>query len=191
MICTIERVHYARPAAVSKDMTELIRLFTQIAVLRRGPQDLPASLPLLVLTLFGYLCVNFLVSSALPPDDHWRGPLLADTVFVLVWYSALLKLLGRPERILQTVTAVFGLQAVLSPLLIASEWLMRRFGEDATWQVAVTCLGLLLLAWLIAANSHVVKAALEWSGSASVALVILQMLAGWLAVFALFSPVKS
>jgi hypothetical protein len=172
-------------------MTEIIRLFTQIAVLRRGPQDLPASLLLLVLTVVGYLGVNFLVSSALPPDDHWRGPLLADTVFMLVWYVALLKLLGRPERILQTVTAVFGLQSVLSPLLIASEWLMRRFGEDQTWQMAVTCLGLLLLAWLIAANSHVVKAALEWSGSASVALVILQMLAGWLAVFALFSPVKA
>jgi hypothetical protein len=172
-------------------MREIIRLFTQIAVLRRGPQDLPASLLLLVLTVVGYLGVNFLVSSALPPDDHWRGPLLADTVFMLVWYLALLKLLGRPERILQTVTAVFGLQSVLSPLLIASEWLMRRFGEDQTWQMAVTCLGLLLLAWLIAANSHVVKAALEWSGSASVALVILQMLAGWLVVSALFSPVKA
>jgi hypothetical protein len=174
-------------------MREIIRLFTQIAVLRRGPQDLPASLLLLALTVAGYLCVNFLVSSALPPDDHWRGPLLADTVFMLVWYVALLKLLGRPERILQTLTAVFGLQSVLSPLMIASEWLMRRFGADATspWQMAVTCLGLLLLAWLIAANSHVVKAALEWSGSASVALVILQMLAGWLVVFALFSPVKA
>ncbi|HEV8019580.1 MAG TPA: hypothetical protein VGP32_13580 [Steroidobacteraceae bacterium] len=172
-------------------MREIIRLFAQIAVLRRGPQDLPASLLLLVLTVVGYLGVNFLVRSALPPDDHWRGPLLADTVFMLVWYVALLKLLGRPERILQTVTAVFGLQSVLAPLVIASEWLMRRFGQDDTWQTAVTCLGLLLFAWLIAANSHVVKAALEWSGSASVALVILQMLAGWLVVFALFAPVKA
>jgi hypothetical protein len=179
------------PGSKVKVMKEIIRLFTQIALLRRGPQDLPASMLLLVVAVLGYLCVNFLVSSALPPDDHWQGPLLVDTLFTLVWYVALLKLLGRPERMLQTVTAVFGFQAVLSPLLIASTWLLRRVDEDKTWQMPVACVGLLLLAWLIAANSHVVKAALEWPGSASVALVILQMLAAWLLLVALFPPVKA
>jgi hypothetical protein len=172
-------------------MKDFVRLFAQIALLRRGPQDLPASMLLLALTVLGYLCVNFLLSSVLPPDPHWRGPLLVDTLFMLLWYVGLLRLVGRPERILQTTTAVFGFQAVLSPLLIASEWLMRRFAQDQDWQLPVTIVGLLLLAWLIAANSHVVKAALEWSGSASVALVILQMLVGWLVVFAVFPPVKA
>jgi len=172
-------------------MTQIVRIYTQIALLRRGPQDLPASLPLLVLTIFGYLAVNSLASTLLPPEDHWRGPLIADTAFTLVWYVALLKVTGRPERILQTVTAVFGFQAVLAPLLIASEWLMRRFADNPSGQLIVTALGLLLLAWLIAANSLVVKSALEWSRSASVALVILQMLVGWAVVFALFTPAKS
>jgi len=44
---------------------------------------------------------------------------------------------------------------------------------------------------LIAANSHVVKAALEWSATSSVALVILQTLAGWLLQLALLPPVKA
>jgi hypothetical protein len=90
----------------------------------------------------------------------------------------------------QTATAVFGLQMVLSPLSVSFEWLMRRFGEDQTWEVPITTAGLLLIAWLIAANSHIVKAALDWSGMASVALVILEMLAGWLLLLAVFSPVK-
>ena len=170
-------------------MKDIVRLFAQIALLRRGPQDLPASELLLALTVLGYFCVNFVLSSVLPPDVHWRGPLLVDTVFTLLWYVALLRLLGRPERILQTTTAVFGFQAVLSPLLIASEWLMRRVSEDTnSWQVLVTCVGLLLLAWLIAANSHVVKAALDWSSGTSVALVILQIVASQLLLFALFPP---
>jgi hypothetical protein len=172
-------------------MKDIIRLFTQIALLRRGPQDLPASMLLLALAVGGYLGVNFLVSYALPPDEHWQGPTLVDTLFTLVWYVALMRLFGRPERVLQTVTAVFGFQAVLSPLVIASTWLMRRVGEDATWQVPVTCIGLLLLAWLIAANSHVVKAALEWPGPASVGLVILQMILAWVLVFELFSPSRA
>jgi hypothetical protein len=172
-------------------MKEILRLFMQIALLRRGPQDLPASRLLLALTVIGYLAVNLVVESALQPDYHWSGPLLADAAFMLLWYIGALRLAGRPERILQTVTAIFGFQGVLSPLLIGSEWLMRRFHDDATWQAAVTCMGLLLLAWLIAANSHIVKQALEWSGTASVALVILQIVAGWVVVFTLFPPVKA
>ena len=172
-------------------MTDLIRLFTQIAFLRRGPQDVPASPLLLALTVCGYLAVNLLVGALLPPDAHWWQELLIDTLFTLIWYVGLLRLLGRPERILQTATAVFGFQAVLSPLLIAAEWLVRRFSEDSSWQVPITCAGLLLFVWLIAANSHVVKAALEWSATSSVALVILQTLVGWLLVVALFAPLKT
>jgi hypothetical protein len=172
-------------------MTDVIRLYTQIALLRRGPQDLPASLLLLVLTVLGYLGVNFVVSSVLPPDSRWPEALLVDTLFTLLWYVLLLRLLGRPERTLQTTSAVFGFQAVLSPLLVGSEWLMRRFGEDTAWQLPITLAGLLLFVWLIAANSHVVKAALEWSPASSVALVILQTLVGWALQFALFPPLKA
>jgi hypothetical protein len=172
-------------------MTDLIRLFTQIALLRRGPQDVPASPLLLALTVGGYLGVNLLVGALMPPDAHWWQELLIDTLFTLIWYVVLLRVLGRPERILQTATAVFGFQAVLSPLLIAAEWLVRRFSDDSAWQVPITCAGLLLFVWLIAANSHVVKAALEWSATSSVALVILQTLVGWMLLFALFPPVKA
>ena len=45
---------------------------------------------------------------------------------------------------------------------------------------------LALLIWIIAANSHIVKAALEWSMAPSVALVILQTLAGDLLILTLF-----
>jgi hypothetical protein len=172
-------------------MKEIIRLFTQIALMRRGPQDVPASTLLLVLAVGGYMAVNFLLYSALPTDPRWRGALLVDTLFMLVWYVVLLKLAGRPERTLQTTTAVFGLSAVLSPLLIASDWLMSAAGDDALWQIPAKCAALLLLAWLIAASSQVVKAALEWSGAASVALVILQLIAGYLVVVALFPPARA
>ena len=74
MICTIGLPHYARLAPVSKDMKELIGLYTQIALLRRGPQDLPASMLLLVLTIGGYLCVNLLVALALPPVPQLPRP---------------------------------------------------------------------------------------------------------------------
>ena len=42
----------------------------------------------------------------------------------------------------------------------------------------LTLMSLALFIWIIAANSHIVKAALEWSMPPSVALVILQTLVG-------------
>jgi hypothetical protein len=169
---------------VSEVMREVVRLFVQIALLRRGPQDLPASMLLLVMTVVGYSVVNVVVSSLLPPGNAWSTQLLLDVLFTLAWYIAVLRLLGRPERTVQTITAVFGLQTVVSPLLIASEWLMRRFGQDSDWQLPVAAGGLVLVIWLIAALSHVVKAALEWSTAASVALVILQIAAAQMLLIA-------
>ena len=174
-------------------MKQLLQLFAQIALLRRGPQDLPASALLLALTVLGYLCVNLVVSGLMPPVQGWPGPaqVLVDTLFTLIWYVALLQILGRSERILQTATAVFGFQLVLSPLLIASDWLVMRFRQDALWQVPVVCAGLLLLIWLIAAYSRIVQAALEWSSPASVVLVILQTLTGRMLLVALFPSAKA
>ena len=179
-------------ASVPKDMGELAKLFTQIALLRRGPQDLPASALLLLFTVVAYVAMNLLMNGLLPPvnpaaaagrireadQGGWLAQLLLDTGFTLIWYAVLLRLAGRPERTLQTTTAVFGFQIVLAPLLFLSSWLWPQFAQDLTWRVPIALFGVALVVWLIAANSHIVKAALEWSGGASVALVILQILAG-------------
>jgi hypothetical protein len=168
-------------------VSQLIRLFVQVALLRRGPQDVPASPLLLAVTVAGYFLVNFAVSMVLPPfPGPWVAHLCVDVVFMFVWYAMLLNLVRRPERFLQTTTAVYGFQAVLSPLLVAAVWLTRRFEQDSAWQFPATLVSLALLIWIITANSHIVKTALEWTMPPSVALVILQTLAGNLLVLALF-----
>ena len=168
-------------------MGQLIRLFAQIALLRRGPQDLPASPLLLTLTVTGYFLINFIVSYFLPPfQGPWLGPLGVDVIFLFAWYALLMSFTKRPERFLQTTTAVYGYQAVLSPVWLTAVWLVRRFEQDSFWQYPTTLLSVTLLIWLIAANSHIVKAALEWSMAPSVALVILQTLAGEMLMVAIY-----
>src|SRR5215469_17570416 len=114
-------------------MTEMVQLYVQIALLRRGPQDLPVSRLLLALTVAGYVGVNALVSGLLPPSTGWPAQLAIDVLFTLAWYAALLQLTGRSERFLQTATAVFGLRSVLAPLLIGSQSLLLRYQHDTTW----------------------------------------------------------
>ena len=148
---------------------------------------MPASPLLLALTVAGYFLVNFAVGTVLPPfPGPWVAHLCVDVAFMFLWYALLLNLARRPERFLQTTTAVYGFQAVLSPLLITADWLTGRFEQESVWQMPVTLVSLAILIWMITANSHIVKAALEWSMPQSVALVILQTLAVNLLVLSLF-----
>jgi drug/metabolite transporter (DMT)-like permease len=172
-------------------MGDLITRFTRLALLRGGPQDLPASALLLGLTVLAYLGVNALVSSLFPPDAGWFAELVLDIAFTMAWYAVLLKVAGRQERTLQTLTAVFGFQLVLAPLLITLQWLVQRLADDTTWDPPLLLVWLALFGWMIAANTRIVRAALEWSTPTSVTLVILQILAGELLRRALLLPLKS
>jgi hypothetical protein len=171
-------------------MKELFQAYTQIALLRLGPQDLPAARLLLAVTMIAYFAVSLVVISLMPPMQGWEDqehPAM-DIAFWLVWYFVLLRLAGRSERILQTTTAVIGFQTILAAPMVIADWLLLRFAKDETWQLPVVLMWLMLFIWMIAANSHVVKASFEWSSFASVALVILQIFAQQLLMIALFAP---
>jgi hypothetical protein len=179
------RTFYARPRSNPNLMKELVRLFTQIALSRKGPQDLPASPILLAAAVLGYFIVTYIVSTVLPPIDPWRLHLFVDVGFTLAWYAVLLRAFGKPERFLQTATAMFGYQAVLAPPWIAAINLSRRFPEDALWQFPVAVIGLAIAIWMIRAGSHILKSALELPLAACVLLIILQIFAGQLVLLAL------
>lgn len=172
-------------------MREVLKLFVQLSFLRRGPQDLPASGLLLVLTVAAYVVVNCLFSSVFPPASDWPALLLVDVAFLLLWNALLLRIAGRPERTLQTTTAVFGYQLLLAPLLVVLQWLALRFHGDSVWEGPLVAAGLVLLVWLVAANSRIVSAALEWSITASVALVIVQTVAEELLQLTLLAPARN
>ncbi len=167
-------------------MIALARLYAEIALLKRGPQDVPASMLLLAMTVIGYFTINLLANWALPaPNAPWFPILAIDILFTLGWYAALLSAFRRPERVLQTTTAVFGYRAVLAPLTIGAEWLIRRFGSEQSWQVPLIVGYTAVVVWMIAASSHVLKAALEWSMFQCVGVVVLEFIASGLIVVAL------
>jgi len=169
-------------------MSGILRLFIDIALLRRGPQDLPASAALLAATIAGYVVVNTLVSLVLPPTSGpWLAHLAVDVIFTLVWYAALMRVYKRPERFLQTTTAVFGFQMVLAPLYISIVWLVGRYQNNQNWLLPIALLGLGALAWVLAVNGRVLKAALDRPLVVCIGLVLLQTALGQLLLLALFS----
>jgi hypothetical protein len=161
--CHYARTSRSRSAPQRSTMTELARLYAQIALLQRGPQDIPASMLVLAATVLGYFVINFAVSVMLPPfPGPWLGHLVVETLFTLAWYAVLLRISGRPERFAQTSSAIFGYQAVLAPIWIACMWMVSRVGKDSTWQLPVVVLSIVLFLWVVTVNTQILRAALEW-----------------------------
>src|SRR5689334_4758094 len=136
-------------------MIELFRVFSLIAVSRMGPQDLPAAPILLALAVGGYYLVNYALNLVMPMVDAWRLHLLIDVAFTLGWFAVLLRAFGKPERFLQTATAMFGYNLLLSPPAVTAAWLLRSAPDNSFTQGSAAIIGLAMAIWMIRAGSYV------------------------------------
>lgn len=99
---------------------QLIQTVIDIAVWRRGPQDLPASYALTVCVGLAYTLMSF---AHILLFDWGVGSALMlvviDAGMLCAWVWLLLYFFSRPERFLQTITAVWGVCALLTLFDIA------------------------------------------------------------------------
>ena len=111
----------------------LIRLFLDIALHRRGPQDVPAARRVFLGALAAYLAVG---AAVLWPTASGLGQVYAqlavDLALLVGVCGSLLALTGRAARLGQTLTALFGTGALLSAVALPFVWLgARSMGDPA------------------------------------------------------------
>jgi hypothetical protein len=169
-------------------MKELFAHFAQIALSRKGPQDLPGSWVVLALTVAGYWLIRYIVSLAVPPTEHWRLHLTVEIVFMLVWYAVLLRAVGKPERFLQTASAIFGVWLVLGPPWVIVIHFSQTLPVENVLYAPMVLIALAIVIWIIRAISYVLKHALEMPIAACVLLTILQIFTGELLMRAVTPP---
>ena len=173
----------SRPAGV----IQMARLYTDIALFRRGPEDVPVSAVLLAVTVIAYMFVSLALSLVMPITGGDRIGLIAlDASFGVAWYWVVMRLVGRPERFLQTATAIFGYLTILQPAFDGAMWLFLRFMKDPVWQLPASLLLLALAIWTLAADSRILRSATGWPLISCVALVILQAVMSRLVIVSVF-----
>ncbi len=99
-------------------MSSFFKLFLDIVLWRKGPQDLPSSSLLLWLAALAYVVISAVQLAVLGETGlAWFFFLALDPLLLTLCVWLMLKLYGHPERFLQTASAVLGTGAVLSLVL--------------------------------------------------------------------------
>lgn len=178
-------------------MQPLIRLFIDIIMHRKGPQDVPAGGAVLGLALLVYLAVGAIV--LWPSRDGLHaviGQLALDLLLVVAVFGGLLLATGRAARVGQTLAALFGTGALLSAAALPFVWMVARAfidgaavpGMEVVGLLGTMALFMLLMASLLV-TGHIVRHALDWSYPAGV-LTAVAYFALSVAAYRRFVPVE-
>jgi len=136
----------------------LLRTFFDIIVLRKGPENLPAS-SLVLLVAIGLFGLSHFVSAALVRDTQAGDVVLglASSVlgYVLLWM--ILAATGHAGRFLQAVSATMGCGAILSILMTGAGTLLvsmlgQRITSAAVWAIII---------WSVFVKGHIIARTIE------------------------------
>lgn len=166
-------------------MLALMKVFVDIVLRRKGPQDLPASTLLLVLATAAYLGLSVAMLAtrhALLPNapEAKPGPQLhhafIEPALTLTWIWLLLALFRRPDRFRQSATAVMGVGLVIYPILLGASLAAERVGKASLlfWPLWVVLL--VVSVWYVLAIAHILRNALETPLFSAIVLTLLYML---------------
>jgi hypothetical protein len=153
-------------------MRELFRAFLDIALWRKGPQHLPYSVLLFVVTLLAYFAMSIAISGASdrlspesgtpPAGDPVTGPsaFAATSIGIaltLAWIAVMLVVARRSPRFYQTATAVLGASIVIEPIFVLLPAVLVQVGAAVMAGILVP----LMLAWYVVAIAHIIRSALD------------------------------
>lgn len=161
-------------------MNSLLIVFLDLLRLRRGPQDLPASQNLLIISGFLLILTAML-------GDNMNADLTGKLVFALtqvviltatVWI--ILSINRKSERATQTLTAFYGTSVLMQLIVWPFRTWLLTMGEEAQQQANLPLFAVIALAiWSFVVMVHIYRNALDTTrGKAILISIITQMVVG-------------
>lgn len=167
-------------------MAALLKLFLDIALLRRGPQDVPASPVLCGLALLAYAALGFLLFAVGASPLIAVGQTVLDLVLLTGVVRTLLAAHGHRARFRQTFTALTGTGALFAlaglPLTL---WLLET-GPTPDAPALPSTLYLMLVLWSVVVMGHVLRHALGVSRGVGLAYAFGYLVVSVVVMTALF-----
>jgi hypothetical protein len=145
-----------------RTMLRLAKAFWDIALWRKSPAQLPASVFLLCLVAAAAAVLEVL-SAMIPPSQGDLIPvrIALSVALPLLFAWMVLVVARRPERFLQTGTALLGVAVLAELVLYPLGSLLNLIGTDAPAALPVGVLLLVGLIWYLLACANIWRAALD------------------------------
>ena len=167
-------------------MYALIRFFAELCLLRRAPQDLPASTTLLGAVLAADLLVGAAVGLAVDlPTATALAEGVVDVVFTLGVLYLALRLLDRLPRFLQPATALLGAGALIGLVAFVPLSLLPS-GQPSQQSALAGLLFLALIVWSILVTGHILRHSLDLRLSQGVVVAIVYNLLAYHLISGIF-----
>ena len=167
-------------------MSRLILIWFYICLLRAGPQDLPASRELLVLSMASYTLASFLLSLPGYPLVASGQLALMDASLVVVFAATALYITGKMARLTQTLTALFGTGTLLGLIALPVIQLLASGQETGQPSLLAGMLWLLLFGWNLLVVAHIMRHALSVNFPVATGIAMLYTLVAMQLINALF-----
>ncbi len=141
-------------------MQTLFKTLYDIILLRKGPEDLPASAVLLVIAVVLWCFTFGLAYAVFEWLDSTRLVIAAAASLLAIGaYQLLLLITGRSARTLQTQTALIGCGSLISLVYIALLVLSGRFDQQVA--VALEIVAQLASLWSVPVKGHIIGRAID------------------------------
>jgi hypothetical protein len=166
-----------RPSlAVPSHVLALVNLFVDLCLLRRGPQDLPASHALLSLALVLNVAAGLLLGRTVWGETGAAlGAALLDVGVLALLLFVALRARALGNRFLQSATAMLGAGCLLTLLALPLQPLVE-LSEASDPDAVGALLYLLYVAWVQVVYGHVLRHALDLRLGAGIAIALVYTL---------------
>lgn len=137
----------------------IFKLFLDICLFRKGPQDIPLSGFLLVLTLMFTLSTSILLSWV--EVEFFQAILqsLCATSLLVGFFFGMLRMAGKMTRFPQSLIAALAADGMITALAIPLVLVSVALPE---WQATVSLLLLAMMLWELAVLGHIIQQAMDF-----------------------------
>ncbi len=142
----------------SANVLPLIRTLFDIVLLRKGPEDIPRSAILLLMSLGLWLLAELTSLALIDRVDD--SDFLNETFSLLlavIYYSVVVIIMGHGQRIRQTITAIVGCGALLALSFTAVFVIVGQF----VGAIALELIVYLYLMWSVSVEGHIIARAID------------------------------
>jgi hypothetical protein len=142
-----------------------------IALMRKGPEHIPRSVVVLIMAVLLWLFARLATLALIRGSNEQIFVVeFFSAFFAICLYAAVLVLARKNSRLLQTITAIIGVSAVMRVVYLIANALLLPFLGAGFMPIFVIA----TILWSISVKGHIIASAMErhWYAGLAVALVV-------------------